>query len=240
MGLAYGAPIVQGVAGFRVSGWFHSDGGFIDIEDPYTGEILKRNANSAKLHTRCGPRLPFAPTDSLTITPAVFIQHQHSDEPPEYWRTDLPNPEHGAFASGFGWRGPAQPVTDDLTVPSLAVKYNFAGLSLQSDTSYVDRSYIDYDDYSNFLPAFFGAPPLAPPWPRSTSYDQNVVWTKAWQQEFRLSSQDTGSRFNWVAGAYYRHALDGVQQVIAPDLTPLTELLSRSNQPAVLRQSRIS
>ena len=224
VGLAYGAPIVQGVAGFRVSGWFHSDGGFIDIEDPYTGQILNRNANSETSYT-IRPAFTYQPTDNLTITPAVFIQHEHSDAPPEYWRTDLPNPEPGAFVSGYGWRSPEQPVTDDLTVPSLAVKYNFAGLSLQSDSSYVDRSYSDYDDYSELLPAFFGGPPLAPQLAGFNSYDQNIVWTRAWQQEFRLSSQDTDSRFNWVAGLYYRHALDGVQQFIAPDLTPLTELL---------------
>jgi iron complex outermembrane recepter protein len=224
VGLAYGAPIVQGVAGFRVSGWFHSDGGFIDIEDPYTGQILNRNANSETSYT-IRPAFTYQPTENLTITPAVFIQHEHSDAPPEYWRSDLPNTEPGAFVSGYGWRSPQQPVTDDLTVPSLAIKYNFAGLSLQSDSSYVDRSYNDYDDYSELLPAFFGGPPLAPALQGFNSWDQNIVWTKAWQQEFRLSSQDTDSRFNWVAGLYYRHALDGVQQVIAPDLTPLTELL---------------
>jgi outer membrane receptor protein involved in Fe transport len=225
VGLAYGAPIVQGAAGFRVSGWFHSDGGFVDIEDPYTGQIINRNANSLNSYT-VRPAFSFVPTDSLTITPAVFLQHEHSDAPAEYWRTDVPNPEPGAFVSGYGWRSPQQPVTDDLTVPSLAVKYNFAGLSLQSDTSYVDRSYFDYDDYSELLPAAFGAPGLAPQLSGFNSWDQNVVWTRAWQQEFRLSSQDTDSRFNWVAGLYYRRALDGVQQVIAPDLTPLTELLS--------------
>jgi outer membrane receptor protein involved in Fe transport len=224
VGLAYGAPIVQGVAGFRVSGWFHSDGGFVDIEDPYTGQILNRNANSETSYT-IRPAFTFQPTDNLTITPAVFIQHEHSDAPPEYWRTDLPNPEPGAFVSGYGWRSPQQPVTDDLTVPSLAIKYNFGGLSLQSDTSYVDRSYIDYDDYSELLPAFFGGPPLAPQLAGFNSYDQNIVWTRAWQQEFRLSSQDNDSRFNWVTGLYYRKSLDGVQQFIAPDLTPLTELL---------------
>jgi outer membrane receptor protein involved in Fe transport len=228
VGLAYGAPVVEGVAGFRVSGWFHSDGGFIDIENPYTGEILNRNANSETAYT-LRPAFTFAPNDSLTITPAVYIQHQHTDAPPEYWRTDLPNPEQGAYASGYGWRDPQQPATDDLTVPSLAVKYNFAGLSLQSDTSYVDRSYLGYDDYSQLLPAFLGDTSLDPALASFNSYDQNVVWTRAWQQEFRLSSQDSGSRFNWVAGVYYRHALDGVQQFIAPDLTPLTEVLFGQN-----------
>jgi iron complex outermembrane receptor protein len=132
--------------------------------------------------------------------------------------------ERGGFASGFGSKV-NQPVNDDLTVPSLAIKYDFAGLSLQSDTSYVDRSYNDFDDWSNFLGAFFGAPPLAPELSGFTSYDQNIVWTKAWQQELRLSSQDTSSRINWVAGAYYRHSIDGVEQVIAPNLDPLTQYL---------------
>jgi iron complex outermembrane recepter protein len=224
VGLAYGAPIVEGVAGFRFSGWFHSDGGFIDIENPYTGQILNRNANSETSYT-LRPAFTYKPSDSLTITPAVFIQHQHTDAPPEYWRSDLPNPEQGAFASGYGWRSPEQPATDDLVVPSLAIKFDFAGLSLQSDTSYVDRSYTGYDDYSQLLPAFLGDTSLDPALSSFNSYDQNVVWTRAWQQEFRLSSQDSGSRLNWVVGAYYRHALDGVQQFIAPDLTPLTEVL---------------
>jgi iron complex outermembrane recepter protein len=228
VGLAYGAPIVDGVAGFRVSGWFHSDGGFIDIENPYTGEILNRNANKETSYT-LRPAFTFAPTENLTITPAVFIQHQHTDAPPEYWRTDLPNPEQGAFVSGYGWRNPGQPATDDLTIPSLAVKFNFAGLSLQSDTSFLDRSYTGYDDYSQLLPAFLGDKSLDPALASFNSYDQNVVWTRAWQQEFRLSSQDTSSRFNWVVGAYYRHALDGVQQFIAPDLSPLTEVLFGAN-----------
>jgi outer membrane receptor protein involved in Fe transport len=224
MGLAYGAPIVEGVAGFRLSSWFHSDGGFIDIENPYTGEILNRNANTEKSYT-LRPAFTFQPTENLTITPALFFQHEHSDAPSEYWRSDLPNPEHGAYASGYGWRSPQQPATDDLKVPSIAVKYNFAGLSLQSDTSYVSRQYIGYDDYSQLLPAFFGAASVLPALASFNAYDQNVVWTRAFQQEFRLSSQDTGSRLNWVVGAYYRRSLDGVQQFIAPDLDPLTELL---------------
>jgi iron complex outermembrane receptor protein len=224
VGLAYGAPIVEGVAGFRLSGWFHSDGGFIDIENPYTGQVLNRNANSETSYT-FRPAFTYQPIDGLTITPAVFIQHQHTQAPPEYWRTDLPYPESGAYASGYGWRSPQQPATDDLTVPSLAIKFEVAGLSLQSDTSYVDRSYTGYDDYSQLLPAFLGDRSLDPALSSFNSYDQNVVWTKAWQQEFRLSSLDSGSRLNWVVGAYYRHALDGVQQFIAPDLTPLTEVL---------------
>ncbi len=46
VGLAYGAPIVQNEVGFRISGWFQSAGGFIDREDPYTGQIVTHDANS--------------------------------------------------------------------------------------------------------------------------------------------------------------------------------------------------
>jgi len=224
VGVAYGAPIVTGTAGFRVSGWFHSDGGFIDIEDPYSGKILKRNANSSQSYT-LRPAFTLVPTDGLTITPAVFIQHHTSDEPPEYWLTDVVSPEKGAHVSGFGANVP-QGVRDDLTVPSLTIKYDLPGMSLQSDTSYVDRSFNDYDDWSHFLGAFFGAPPVAPSLASFSAYDQNIDWTKAFQQEFRLSSQQPGSRWSWIVGAYYRHALDGVEQVIAPDLTPVTELIA--------------
>jgi iron complex outermembrane recepter protein len=223
VGVAYGAPIVQDVAGFRLSGWFHSDGGFIDTEDAYTGQILKRNANSSNAYT-FRPAFTIVPAEGLSITPAVFIQHQHSDEPNEYWRTEVLNPEAGAHVSGYG-ATVQQPLTDDLTVPSLAIKYDFHGLSLQSDTSYLHRSYTDFDDWSNFLGAFFGAPPITPSLSSFSAYDKNIDKTTAWQQEFRLASQDPDSRLNWVAGAYYRRAVEQVAQYIAPDLTPITELV---------------
>lgn len=47
VGVAYGAPIVAGTAGFRLSGWFQEEGGWIDHENPFTGDIIKRNANSS-------------------------------------------------------------------------------------------------------------------------------------------------------------------------------------------------
>lgn len=221
-GVAYGAPIVEDAAGFRVSGWFHSDGGFIDVEDPYTGRTLTRNANSAMSYV-LRPAFTLVPTEGLTITPAVFFQHHESDEPDQYWRTDLPNPDPGsAFATGFG-NNVRQPVTDNVTVGSVAVKYVTSGLSLQSDTSYMDRNYKDFDDWSNTLPPLFGVAPLDPALSKFASYDEDVEWTRAWQQEFRLSSTDPSARVRWVGGLYYRHSLDGVSQFIAPDLTPVTE-----------------
>jgi iron complex outermembrane receptor protein len=221
VGLAYGAPIVQGEAGFRVSGWFHSDGGFIDTEDPYTGEIIKRNANSADAYV-LRPAFTVVPTEGLTITPAVFIQHQHSDAPAEYWLTLLPHTESGAHATGALL---PQPLTDDLTVPSLAIKYRAYGLSLQSDTSYVDRFYQDYDDFTHGDEALLdGGQPFIPGVPPTFGVQfKQRGGTKAFQQEFRLTSDTTDSHFHWVAGAYYRHAQETLSQIIPGDLGPITE-----------------
>lgn len=222
IGLAYGAPIVAGEAAFRVSGWFHYDGGYIDIEDPNTGQILNRNANVTSSYT-LRPAFTISPTDGLWITPAVFMQRHHSEEPPQYWATDLPVFEKGAYVSGFGAHV-RQTVQDSLTVSSLAIKYDIGSVIFQSDTSYTDRKYDDYDDYSNIFPAIFGLNPVTPSLSSFYSYDKNVVWTKAWQQEFRFSSGDNDSRLSWVGGLYYRHALDGLSQYISPDLSPLTLL----------------
>ena len=227
VGIAYGAPVVQGVAAFRVSGWFHSDGGFIDTEDPYTGAILGRNANSSSAYT-LRPAFTWAPESGLTVTAAMFMQHQHSDEPNEYWRTELLNPEEGAHVSGAG-ATVKQLLTDDLTVPSLSIKYDLHGLTLESDTSYLNRKYTDFDDWSNFLGAFFGANPVDPSLSSYSAYDKNIDKTTAWQQEFRLSSHDPDARFSWVAGAYYRRAVENVAQYIAPDLSPITELVFGAN-----------
>ena len=74
---------MTGTAGFRVSAWFQSQGGFVDKEDPFTGDILKRNANSSDSYV-IRPAFTWAPMEGLTITPALFAQHVHSENPSTY------------------------------------------------------------------------------------------------------------------------------------------------------------
>jgi iron complex outermembrane recepter protein len=222
VGVAYGAPIITGTAGFRVSGWFQSEGGFIDREDPYTGQITERNANSSDSYV-LRPAFSFVPTEGLTITPAIFIQHIHQDDPNTYWQNYLPDPESGAHVSG----SIPEPLTDNLRVSSLAIKDDFHGLSFQSDTSYLDREYNDINDYSHSDEVIFsGGNPFIPGLSSFVAYEDDIVFTHAWQQEFRLSSQDPNSRVNWVAGAYYRNAVQGMVQIMPPDLSPITEALA--------------
>jgi iron complex outermembrane recepter protein len=226
VGVAYGAPIVQDMAGFRLSGWYHSDGGFIDKENPFTGQIFDRNANASHAYT-LRPALTVAPLDGLTITAAAFVQRQQSDNPSEYWTGYIPNPESGKHISGALY---GQPSLDEVTVPSLHIKYVLPDVVLQSDTSYLDRYYSNYDDDTQVLEAAYssfsalGKPTVfIPGVPASwVDYGENTGGTLAWQQEFRVTSVDDGSRLHWVLGAYYRRAQETLSQLVSPDMSPLT------------------
>jgi outer membrane receptor protein involved in Fe transport len=225
IGVAYGAPIVTGTAGFRVSAWFQSEGGFIDKEDPFTGDILKRNANSSDSYV-IRPAFTWAPMEGLTITPALFMQHIHSEDSSTYWTNYLPNPESGAHVSG----ALPDPLTDDLDVSSLAIKYDFAGLSFQSDTSYLDRRAVAIDDFTHAAEDIYSGNPFVPGLsPTFHTYFDDNTYTHALQQEFRLSSRDPSSRVAWVAGLYYRRALQRLFQCLPGTLDPLTEAIAGEN-----------
>ena len=225
VGLAYGAPIVAGVAGFRVSGWFESESGFIDREDPFTGQILKTKANSSDSYV-IRPAFTVAPAPGLSITPSAFLQHVHQNEPDLYWENFLPNPQR-SHVDGSLVR---EPLTDDLRVGSLAIKYELPGVTLQSDTSYLDREYDDFNDITQGLESeFSGGIPFLPGLTAFRSYEHDLAFTHAWQQEFRATSQFPDSRVSWVAGAYYRNAVTGLAQLIPPDLSPITQSIAGLN-----------
>jgi iron complex outermembrane recepter protein len=224
-GLAYGAPIVGGIAGFRISAWFDAQGGFIDKEDPYTGEILERNANARDSYV-IRPAFTWAPAAGLTITPALFVQHLHSDNPNSYWLTDLPQFESGARVSG----AIDEPSNDDFNVSSVAIKYTLPGVLFASDTSYLDRHSAAINDFTHASEFLYSGnafvPGLSPSW---HNYLVDSTQTRAIQQEFRLSSQDPSARLTWVAGLYYRHAQQGVMQCLPGSLDPLTEAIAGEN-----------
>jgi len=226
VGVAYGAPIVAGTAGFRLSAWIQEEGGWIDHESPFTGDILKRNANSSDAYV-VHPAFTWAPAAGLTITPSVFLQHNQSEFPSTYWRNYLPNPEDGANASATTQ---PEPGSDDLRVSSLAIKYDFHGLAFQSDTSYLDRTSVYLNDFTHAGEDIYSGNPIIPGVPHSyTNYENDDSFTHAWQQEFRLTSQDPSSRVTWVAGLYYRRAVQSLVQAMPGSLDPITEAIAGEN-----------
>lgn len=208
VGAAYGAPLVSNTAAFRVSAWYQSNGGFIDRADPITGQILARNDNSADAYV-VRPAFTWSPIDQLSVTPALFLQHSHSENGNAYYVNGLAAPANG---DDHVWGGTRQPFTDDLHVWSLSVKYNAGNLAFVSDTSYLDRTSKSFEDTTNLfeyiftgcVPQFISA--ACPQLPTLSSFqvsDQNNSYTHALQQEFRLSSQDASAKFSWIAGAFF-------------------------------------
>ncbi|MDP9066083.1 MAG: TonB-dependent receptor [Pseudomonadota bacterium] len=218
VGAAFGSPLVADTAAFRVSGWFQKLGGFIDKEDPFTGQILQRRANSSRSYV-VRAAVIWAPAEALSITPAFFIQQISQKDPSTYWLTFLPHPEPNGHVSG----ALPEPSVDRLRVSSIAVKYDFSGVSFVSDTSYLQRDFVAIDDFTHGAEYILTGQPFVAGVPTSFhSYFNDKSFTHALQQEFRLSSQDPSARINWVAGLYYRRAIQGLTQYIPGSLDPVT------------------
>jgi iron complex outermembrane receptor protein len=221
VGGAYGGPIIPGTVGFRASAWYQGRGGFIDQEDIVTGGITKRNANSASNYV-LRPAITWSPAEDLWVTPAFYYQHKHSDNPDGYWENSLPAPENNEHVYG----GIASPMTDELRLTSLAIKYTLGGLDFHSDTSYLDRRLQAINDYTQYANLAVGGVTFIPGEGNFHAYEIDMSDTQAFQQEFRIASQDPASRINWVAGAYFRRTDETLAQPLPPDLSPLTEAVA--------------
>ncbi|HEY1963161.1 MAG TPA: TonB-dependent receptor [Rhizomicrobium sp.] len=144
-GLAVGGPIVQDKVGFRVSGWWRHDGGWIDHVDPYTGNTLENNSNHTNTLVLHGA-LTWQVTNDLSITPSVFYQDRHVNNDDEYW-VALSNPGSGRYINETP---ELMGNKDHFTLPAAKVDWNLGGVELISNTSYFDRKQV-VQDYSATL-----------------------------------------------------------------------------------------
>ena len=188
VGVAYGAPIVTGTAGFRVSAWFQSEGGFIDKEDPYTGDIFNATRtrsrllrDSAGFHLGSGR---WADDHSLAVHAAYPLRLS------EHLLAELPASFRKRRACLGGLE--SRRTMTSTSGASLAIKYDFSGISFQSDTSYLDRRAATIDDFTHAGGIYFRRNSVRPgPFASIlANYFNDISYTRALQQEFRLSSQD--------------------------------------------------
>src|ERR1700733_7509152 len=82
-GAAFGGPIVENELGFRVSGWYRRDGGWIDQGNYRTGLTTIPDANSTDTYVLRGA-LTWAPIPQLTITPSIDYQNRDNGDPDQY------------------------------------------------------------------------------------------------------------------------------------------------------------
>jgi len=196
-GIAGGAPLLEGLLGFRAGAWYRDQGGYIDRVSRSTGQLIDSNSNGTV--TRAARlALGWRPLEGLTITPAVFYQHSHVEDADLYWE------ERSRFQSEAKVR---QPDDDKWTLSSLTADYLLPAFSIRSISSYLSRRNFQINDWSYIEPSQLqGGPVDVPGLPDWSAAMHAGIQQDAFTQELRLTSVDTQSaRLSWVAGLYFSH-----------------------------------
>jgi len=183
--------------------------------------------------------LKWTPTDSLTITPSIFYQEHHlNDGAGNVYDLATSNPSEGrysrqgyvTFPAGtvYNVNNPVQQLTlnaenvpqnafgnDKFTLSSIALSWNLGPVELVSNTSYFDRTSVQWYDYTKgyvefYVPQFFVAADGVTPtgnyaplgWKAMAQYNNGQ---KNFVEELRLQSSDAAAPLTWVAGVFFSH-----------------------------------
>lgn len=198
-GAAVGGPIVADKLGFRVSGWYRHDGGYVDRKNIETGTVSPNSNYQDSIVSRLA--LLYSPHQSLRITPSFSFQDVQVNDTSGFWGS-LSNPGAGKFVNGHVLR---EPTRDTFYLPSLKVEQDFDGMTLTSISSYYYRKADMLADDTNFESVIWtGNPYPALPGQNAPAFVgtfQNVV-----SQEVRLQSQDPDAALKWTVGVFYSDA----------------------------------
>jgi iron complex outermembrane receptor protein len=215
-GAAFGAPIIDGVLGFRVSASFQHDGGWVNREDYPTGQITDTRSNWRQTAT-ARLALTWKPDDSLSITPSFYYQELFVHDTAIYWPT-LANPDAGQF-----FNGNIQPnqSRDPFYVAAVKVDWSLPWASFFSNTSFFSRNQYSYIDYTQLLGEIYLGTSFNPGGYKGTAYTTDVQ--NNFTQEFRLQSNDDKARLTWTTGLFYTHMNENsIEDITEQGLEPLT------------------
>jgi len=197
---AAGGPLA-GVLGFRASGFYRHDGGYIDVVNEATGAITKKDVNSGDAY---GGRLALgAKFENVEVVASMLFQDTRQD--------DI-NVFHSVRSSGgvVTPLGPLQKTErvdiwtkDKFWEPNLLVNVDLGFAELTSSTSLQRQRLSKQTDGSYFIGAVFGLPPALSDAVVSPNF-QNVR-LDAVTQEVRLAS-NPGGKLDWLVGGYYRRS----------------------------------
>ena len=214
VGVAFGAPIIRDVLGFRASIWTQHEGGYIDRQDrnpELNGTApIERNANHAQsVVGRFALKWQAAP--NLVIAPSVLLQDRKIHDISTFWEgADEPD---GKLVNG---QPLAQPDHDRFVLPAVRAQLDLPGVTVISNTSFFARVDDAIDDYSTLVPAVFN-PIFNPKFnsgqtgpmvnfvsgdPGYAAYAQMRNVQTSWTQELRAQSSDKAARLSWVVGLF--------------------------------------
>lgn len=221
---AYGAPIIPGELGYRVSIWNEQDGGWVNRIDPITGGLVAKNANTMNKFA-AKAALAFK-VGEILITPQIYYQNANQDDARRFYQA-FSDAQAGNFNNGVllpeTW-------TDKWTLPSIKVQAHLPFAELTGNVAYLWRSANEILDESSFVCPGLQTPPGSgnfgcgsplgpgyPTLPSQVAYTPTGISIRAYTAEARLTSNATDSRFSWVAGLYWEHR---VQRDFQTDYAP--------------------
>jgi iron complex outermembrane recepter protein len=144
-GVAYGAPIIDGTLGFRLSAWYRRDGGWIDRVDPSNPtDVVDSNANHDETTLLRGAAI-WTPTANISVTPSIIWQNRERHDVSFFW-SQYSDPGSDKFVSA---NPEAQIDPDQYLLPALKITADFAGMEFISNSSYYRRR--DQSGYSGTL-----------------------------------------------------------------------------------------
>jgi iron complex outermembrane recepter protein len=211
-GAAFGGPLLPGVAGFRISAWSRSEGGYVNRVNPFTNAVVDPDANRTQSDAL---RVAFAvaPIDGLRLTPSVEYQSVQAHDTATFY-TYLSDPHAGRFRNG---KLLAQGDTDRHALASLNIDSDLSGLKIKSVTSYFHRSAAAVFDNTNDA-FWFWSNPLGPEFPVSYADAkpeplnlQQTVLT----QRIGASGEMPAAQVSWLAAADFVRARYREDQDIA-------------------------
>jgi outer membrane receptor protein involved in Fe transport len=182
VGAAVGGPLVKDVLGFRLTGWYREDGGYVDRVDTVTGVTLDVNANRYYSEV-VRSALTFAPTASVQVTPSLTYQSIRVRDTSTFDST-LSNPGHGVFKNPSPVQ---QPFEDTYYLASVKLTARLRAGDLNAVASYFDQtaSAVLY----NSLP------------PHEADYLSQQQ--RVYSADVRLSSHDPDAALTWTTGLFY-------------------------------------
>lgn len=237
VGLAFGGPLAPDAAGFRISAWGRSDGGYVDRVDQFTGITVDRNANHSASASLRGA-LTLAPRDGLQITPSLtYMSYGLHDQ--RFFLTDLSDVDAQQLKNGSLLQ---QPYDVAFYLGAVRVSATLGAARLTAVSSYFDRRASWLADDTG---GFDWGNPLGPGYPVSSTdaiADHWDIHQRMLMQEVRLTSSDSNDTLRWDAAAFYSGSRVGFSEHLTgalgvPGVWPAPTDLQ---QVAVGTQSRLA
>jgi outer membrane receptor protein involved in Fe transport len=198
-------PIVDGVAALRLGVDTGQDSGYINNYTP-AGQLAHSGTNLDRWTVLRASSL-IKPSDDLTITPALYTEHEVVDDTSVYY------PYLGLYNQDKLVR---EPIRDNLFIPSVTVTKDFGWADLTSISSYFWQQLNRTEDGTYYNSEYLGSLIDADPPNGIMNQGYNIgnlpgpeysrTTTAVTTEEVRLASKsvaESGLPFTWLVGLLY-------------------------------------